>query len=261
MKPASRVVAGCASVLALALLAGCVSTTTGPARSEPDNAQAAEQYYQLGARYFNAGNYELARDRLERALEFDPRKAIAHSTLALTYERLDIPRLAEEHYAQAVRYGPRNIDVRNSYAVFLCRRQEYDEARDQFERIVRLPENDNTEIALTNAGVCMLQKRDFDVAESYFRRALDRKPAHPEALLQMILLKRRGDDLLSSRAFLQRYMAAHPTSPEILSLGVQLECELGDETARRQFEDQLIRDFPQSDEARRVLSPTGACNP
>ena len=50
----------------LALLSGCVSTTSGPPRPEADDAEAAEQYYQLGARYYRAGNYELARDRLER---------------------------------------------------------------------------------------------------------------------------------------------------------------------------------------------------
>ena len=253
-------VGGLCAILIAVTLSACVSTTSGPVRSEPNNEQAAEQYYQLGARYFNAGNFELARDRLELALDFNPRMAIAHSTLALTYEQLDIPRLAQQHYEQAVRFGPRNIDVRNTYAVFLCKRGDAERAREQFERIVRIPENDNPEIALTNAGVCMLQNAEFDAAEAFFRRALDRKPAHGEALLQMTLLKRRGDDLLSSRAFLQRYMASQPSSPQVLLLAVQIECELGDESARREFEDQLIRDFPGSDETVRILSPSGACS-
>ena len=52
------------------LLAGCVnSTTTGPKKSEPNEKEAAEKYYQLGARYYRNGNYELAKQRLERALE------------------------------------------------------------------------------------------------------------------------------------------------------------------------------------------------
>lgn len=245
--------------IVLMLVAGCVSTTSGRVRAEPDDAAAAEQYYQLGARYFNAGNYELARDRLKLALDFDPRMAIAHSTLALTYERLDVPRLAEEHYASAVRYGPRNIDVRNTYAVFLCRQGEYEEAAEQFERVVQIPENDNEEVALTNAGVCMLQGRDLERAESFFRRALERKPGYGEALLQMTLLMRSNNDLLSSRAFLQRYLAAQPVSPQVLLLGVQIECELGDDSARSDLEDQLIREFPDSSEARRVLGPGGSC--
>jgi len=239
-------------VAAILAFAGCVSTTSGPARYEPDEEDAAEQYYQLGARYFRAGNYELARDRLERALDFDPRMAIAHSTLALTYEQLEIPRLAAQHYELAVRYEPRNIDVRNTYAVFLCRQGQHEEAQEQFERIVRIPENDDPEIALTNAGVCMLQKPDFDTAESFFRRALDEKANYPEALLQLTLLKRRSGDPLSARAFLQRYMAVQPVSPSILLLAVQIEEAMGNDSARLDYLNQLLEQFPESAEARRL---------
>ncbi len=234
------------------LLSACISTTTGRARSEPDEAGAAEQFYQLGARYYRAGNYEFARDRLERALELDPRMAIAHSTLALTYEQLDVPRLAEEHYNLAVRYAPRNIAVRNAYAVFLCREKEYDEAREQFDRIVKEPDNDDPEIMLTNAGVCMLQKPDAELAEDYFRKALEEKRDYPEALLQMILLKRTTGDSLSARGFLQRYMAVQPATPALLVLAMDIEKEMGDERARREYMNQLLSEFPDSDEARRL---------
>lgn len=248
-----RVVAAAAAVV----LAACVSTTTtGPARDEANEDDAARQYYQLGARYYRAGNYEIARDRLERALEFDPRMAIAHSTLALTYEQLDIPRLAAQHYDLAVRYEPRNIDVRNTYAVFLCRQRRYDEAREQFDRVAKIPENDDPEIPLTNAGVCMAQKPDLEAAEAYLRQALERKRDHPEALLQMTLLKRRLGDPLSARAFLQRYLSVQPASPSILLLAVQIEEEMGNDSARRDYMMQLFEEFPDSAEARR-LQETG----
>lgn len=236
----------------LANLAGCVSTTTGPVPNETDETEAAEQYYQLGARYYRAGNYELARDRLERALEFDPRLGIAHSTLALTYDKLDIPRLAAEHYEKAVRYEPRNMDVRNTYAVFLCQQREFDEAQEQFDRVADVPENDTPQIALTNAGVCMLQKPDLETAEVYFRRALERKPDYPDALLQMVLLKRRTNDGLSARAFLQRFMSVQPMTPELLLLAVQIEEEMGNDSARRDYINQLYEMFPDSDEAQRM---------
>lgn len=240
-------------VLALAGVFGCVSTTTGPAKPVADDEEAAEQYYQLGARYYRAGNYELARDRLERALEFNPRMGIAHTTLALTFEQLDIPRLATEHYELAVRYEPQNISVRNNYAVFLCRQRDFDEAREQFERIMRMPENDDPEIQLTNAGVCMAQKPDFAAAEQYFRRALEERPTYAEALLQMALLKQRTGEALSARAFLQRYMASNQPTASILFLAVQIERELGDESAEEEYRQQLIERFPDSVEARRLM--------
>jgi type IV pilus assembly protein PilF len=237
----------------LLVLAGCVSTTTGPSRPDADEGDAAELNYQLGARYYRNGNYELARDRLLYSIELDPKRAIAHSTLALTYEQLGNTRLATESYEQAVRVAPRNFDVLNAYAVFLCRQNRYDEAATYFERAVDIPENDNPEIMLTNAGVCLVQKPDPARAEAFFRRALDEKSNYGEALIQLALLKHELGDDLHARAFLQRYLAGNPANAGILFLGYQIEERLGDERARDSFAERLLREYPASAETKRVL--------
>lgn len=238
----------------VAVAAACVSTTTGRPRVEPASSEeAAERYYQLGARYFRNGSYELARDRLKRALELDPRLAIAHSTLALTYERLGNLRLAEQHYARAVRLEPTSVDVRNAYAVFLCQQRRFDDANEQFQRARRIDTVERPEIMLTNAGVCMSQKPDLALAEDYFREALEHRATYGEALLQLSVLKRRQGDDLAARAFLQRYLSANPASPAVLLLAVQVERAIGDERAANEYENRLLREFPESPEARRVL--------
>jgi type IV pilus assembly protein PilF len=244
------------------LSAACVSSTTTSSGSsgQPDanDADAAQQYYQLGARYFRNGNYEFARDRLERSLEFDPRLAIAHSTLALTYEKLENIRLATQHYEKAVRYEPRNYDVRNAYAVFLCRQGDFADAQEQFDRLAKEPENDNSEISLTNAGVCMVQKPDFDQAEKYFREAIRRKASYSEPLLQMAALKYRTAEYLQARAFLQRYLVANAASAPVLLLGCRIESQLGDDRASTDYLNQLLREAPDSAEAR--LAAAGGCS-
>lgn len=247
------------ALLAVLSLSGCVSstsTTTGPATSqaEGDDEDAAQQYYQLGARYYRNGSYELARERLERALEFDPKMAIAHSTLALTYEELENLRLARIHYEKAVDIAPRNYDVRNAYAVFLCRNGDYDAAKTQFDRLAAEPENDNSEVMLTNAGVCMSQKPDFVQAEKYFRESINRKASYGEALLQMSALKQKTGDYLAARAFLQRYLAGNPPSAAVLFLGCQIETELGDQRASADYMGRLVQEFPESAEARHAQS-------
>ncbi len=240
----------------LVLVSGCISTTTGPARYEPDDRDAAESNYHLGSQYYLRGNFERARDALNRSIEYEPRMAKAHMMLGLTYERLEVPRLAAEHHQLAVRYDPNNIDVRNAYAVFLCGQREFDKARDQFDRVARIPENDNPEVVLTNAGVCMSQQPNHEAAEAYFREALAKKNEYPEALFQMTLLKYRAGDSLSARAFLQRYLAVQPASPSVLFLAVQIEKDMGNERAQRDYTRQLIEDFPESAEAR-SLRETG----
>lgn len=240
-----------AAITAL-LVTGCVSsTTTSNVNFEPDG-NAAVQNYSLGARYYRNGSYELARDRLNRALDFEPKMADAHSLLALTYEALEVPRLAEEHHGLAVRYEPRNLDVRNHYAVFLCNQRRFDEARKEFEKGINDRTNDNAEIMLTNAGVCMVQKPDLTQAEEYFRAAIERKPRYGEALIQMSALKFQTGEHLHARAFLQRYLATNEPSAAVLYLGVQIEQKLGDNRASTDYIDQILREFPESAEARHI---------
>jgi type IV pilus assembly protein PilF len=242
------------AMLSLFLSSACVSTTTGSVTNhERDDDDAAELNYQLGARYYRAEKYELARDRLQLAIEIKPKMAVAYTTLALTYEALDNERLAREAYENAVSVAPKDFEVQNAYAVFLCRQQDFDAAHKYFAKAAEHPENDASENTLTNAGVCMMQKPNFEAAEVFFREALDRKPAFGEALLQLCLLKFQQQDYLSARAFLQRFMSVNVTTAGVLYLASRIEEMLDNDRGRTEFEDRLIREFPTSPEARKVL--------
>jgi type IV pilus assembly protein PilF len=242
------------SAICFFLMAGCVSTTTGSI-TEPkrNDEEAADLNYQLGARYYQQGSFNLALDRLLLATQYDPKMGKAFSVLALTYEALDNQRLAREAYDKAVRAEPRNFEIQNTYAVYLCRQQDYDQAQKYFDKAGSHPENDDAEVTLTNAGVCMGQKPDPAAAEKYFRSALDHKQNYGEALLQLCLLKFQQEDYLSARAFLQRYMSSAIPTAGVLYLASRIEDMLGNDRGRTEYEDQLIREFPTSPEARKVL--------
>lgn len=240
------------AAMVLPVLASCISTVTN-APPEADDSDAARKYYQLGARYYHNGNYDLARDRLQRAVELDSDLAIAHSVLALSFERLGNERLAESHHRKAVRAEPGNHIVRNAYAVWLCGQRRFDDARSEFERAAEAAENDDPEVTLTNAGVCMSNEPDFELAETFLRQALDENPTYGEALIQASIVMYKMQEFLQARAFLQRYLAANKPTPEVLYLAVQIEKSLGDDRARSNYEMQLLREFPNSIQARRVL--------
>ena len=239
------------------LLTGCVTTTTttnaAPEPAKADKGNAADLNYQLGARYYRSGNFELARDRLLLSIELNPKNAVAHYTLALTYEKLENLRLATDAYEKAVQVAPSDFNVQNAYAVFLCNHEHFDDAREHFDRAIKVTENDNSETTMTNAGVCMMQKPDHELAEAYFRQALARKPNYGEALLQLCVLKFSTEEYLGARAFLQRYLNANVPTASVLYLGVRIEEELGDDRARTDYSNQILREFPESAEARRIL--------
>ena len=241
------------SLIACVGLAGCVSSDPTASRRAELTEDAADTNYRLGAQYYRNGNYELARDRLERAIEIDSREASYHSLLALTLVELDNHRLAKEAFSRSVRLEPNNKNVRNAYAVYLCQQRDFDEALEQFDRAIGLYDNDTAWIEMTNAGVCVAQKPDLVRAEQYFREALDRRATYGEALIQMAALKHSTGDDLTARAFLQRYLAANPSSAPVLYLAVQIETNLGDDRAATDFTNQLLRDFPDSRESQLLM--------
>lgn len=238
--------------LSCALLAACVPT--GPTTRIVQSDDAADQNYQLGARYYRNGNYDLARDRLERAISIDRRMAHAHSLLALTLVELGQDRLAVESFNRAVRLAPNNPDVRNAYAIYLCQKNNFDEAIVQFERAIGIIENEETYVMMTNAGVCISKKPDLDMAEKYLRDALSVRPTYGEALIQMAALQHRLDDNFRARAFLDRYLAENTPSAAVLYLAVQIETADSEDRAATDYTNQLIREFPESAEARLLLS-------
>lgn len=239
-------------LLAFLGITACVSSETVRRNAGPTD-EASGTNYQLGAQYYRNGNYELARARLERAIELDTRNASAYSLLALTMAQLGNHRLASENFSRAVRLEPDDKDIRNAYAVYLCQRAEYDEAMEQLDRAINIRDNDSAWIEMTNAGVCVAKKPDLDQAEKYFRQALSLRPTYGEALIQMAALKHRTEDNLTARAFLQRYLASNPPSATVLYLAIQIETRLGDERAATDYMNRLLRDFPDSAEAKLML--------
>lgn len=236
----------------LVLMAGCVSSET-VRRNAGAGDDPSDTNYQLGAQYYRNGNFELARSRLERAVELDPRNANAYSLLALTLVQLGNNRLATDAFNRSVRLEPDNKNIRNSYAVYLCQQGNYDDALEQFDRAIRVRENDNAWVEMTNAGVCVAKKPDLQRSERYLRNALELKPTYGEALIQLSALKHRTGENLDARAFMQRYLAANPPSPAVLYLAVQIETQLGADRAATDYMNQLLRDFPESPEARLML--------
>ena len=137
--------------------------------------------------------------------------------------------------------------------MYLCQQEQYDDAQQQFDRAIKIRTNDQPYIMMTNAGVCVAKKPDLPLAEKYFREALAVRPSYGEALIQLAALKHSTDNDLSARAFLQRFLASNPPSSGVLYLAVLIETGLADDRAATNYMNQLLREFPESPEARLML--------
>lgn len=241
-----------ATGVAVSMLSACISSDSATHNAEPSD-DAAEQNYDLGTQYYRNGSYGLAQLRLERAVELDSKYADAYSLLALTQVQLGKHRLATDSFEKAVRLEPDNFNARNAFAVFLCQQRDFDGAKKQFDKAIDVRENDNAEVMMSNAGVCMVQKPDLVLAEEYFREALATRPTYGEPLIQLASLKHQIGDSLTARAFIQRYLAVNKASAGVLYLAVQVEVNLGDERAANDYKSQIFTDYPNSAEAKQLL--------
>lgn len=233
---------------------GCVYTNQPSIGASEDLQEAATANFNLGVGYFRQGKHELAREKLEKSIDQDPDLPAAHYTIALVYENLGEYRLAEIHYARAVKLEPDNASAQNSYGVFLCRRlQRPRDAQKYFRAAADNPRYPTPEAALTNAGVCLLQEPDPEAAEAYFREGLQRNPRFPDALLQMTELSYANAEYLQARAFLERSEAVVPSAAWLLWLGYQIEAKLGDQRRAQGYALRLKDRFPTSEEAQKLV--------
>ncbi|QKT02718.1 type IV pilus biogenesis/stability protein PilW [Ectothiorhodospiraceae bacterium 2226] len=229
----------------IVLLAGCASKGPREEQSGP-----AELNAELGLAYMQQGELELALNKLQRALQHNPRLDRAHHYLAELYRRLDEPEKAEQHFARAVRLAPRDAALHNNYGVFLCSQGEYQRASKHFHTALRNPVYNAPAQTYENLGVCSKRNGDAEQAASYFRSALQLDPHLPTALVALMELKYEQGEHLEARRYLQRYREVGPHTAETLWLAVRNEYALGDQNAVSSLRMQLNNRFPDSDEAR-----------
>ena len=242
------------ALFAGALLTACV-TTGPPPLNKANPKEAARLNTQLGIEYLRDGRFDLAREKLERAIEQDSRNSVAHSFLAFLHSRSGETKLAERHFQRALSLDNENPDTLSNFGIFLCGQGRREEAEQYFIRAANAPQYTRAAAAYTNAGVCLLQHAP-ERAEFYLREALRTNPEFGGALAQMASLSLRRGDYLRARAFLQRYEAGSPHIAETLWIGVQTERELGDEEAAERYARMLRENVPESDEAQQLGRPS-----
>jgi type IV pilus assembly protein PilF len=239
--------------IVVVLLAACMpGGGTKPTQHVAADPKAAEINMRLGLNYLQRGEYEVALEKLEKALQQDPNLPSAHNTIALLYQRLNETEKAERHFKQAVKRDPDYSEAQNNYGVFLCQQQRYKEAEQRFLKALDNPLYSNPAQAIENAGVCVSRIPDLEQAELYFRQALQINPNLSKSLIQMANLSYEKNDYLQARAYIERYQAISPWTSQALLLAIKTENQLNDQDAVASYSLLLRARFPDSDETQQV---------
>ncbi len=239
---------GLSLVWVAVLMSGCASSSGQRQESAGDTASAYNA--QLGIEYLRQGNLGLAQEKLERALRQNPRDPNVHTGLGLLYERLDDPKRAESHYRTATSLAPRNPDVANNYAVYLCKTGRYVEGVKRFEAVAKNPIYRTPEVALTNAGVCYRSAKRFAEAERSFVKALQRRPNFGEAAYQLGDMLFEQGRVPDARKQVDLFLGSFTPTADLLLLGVRLARATSDRIFEERYARKLRVEFPNAPQTR-----------
>lgn len=224
-----------------------------------DAGKASEANLNLGVAYFRAGNLPLAKEKLERARDQDPRNAAVHGTLGLLYARLGDDARADAEFNSALRLAPNDPEVTNNYAVYLCGHGKVDAGVKRFEQAAANPLYKTPWVAWTNAGFCLRSANRNDEAAAQYERALRAQPTFAEAAYQYADLELAQQKPAAAYQRVEAYLAANPkATPELLLTGWRAARAQGDQLAALKLARRLQTDFPNSAQ---MLVVTGSAAP
>jgi len=236
--------------IAVSLL-GCMGNSSQMSKPQPD--RASEINLELGIEHFRKGNLSEAKDKIDRALEQNPRNAKAQAAAGLLYDRLGEAKKAEWHFDRAMSLEPKNPDIGNNFAAFLCKNGRHERGQKVAHQTAANPLYKTPEIALVNAGNCARAAGDLASAEADYRRALNVNPRFSAALYEITEIKIAQKDYLSARGFYQRYMEVSRTSPATLWFCVRIEGGMKNTSVASNCAQRLRNEYPSSAETRALI--------
>lgn len=239
-------------LVASAMLAGCMSNNKKPLGT-PDAERAAQINLEIGIDYLRKNNLVQAKEKIDRAIEQNPRNAKAQITAGMLYDRLGQASKADAHFAKGLALDPKNPEVQNNYGAYLCQKGKYDKGEKLMLEAAGNPLYRTPEVGYLNAANCARNGGDLQRTEQNLRKALQIRPKFSEALFQMADLQYKQADYLSARGFLERYMEVGRSNPASLWLGVQIERGLGNAAAAKNYAERLKLEYPRAVQTKELL--------
>lgn len=221
----------------------------GPDQTQNEKASAVN--VQLGIGYLQQNDFELANDKLSKALRQDSDSAPAHNAFAILQDRLLQTEKAEYHYKKATTLDPENSQAANNYGAFLCRHGRELESEKYFMQALKNPLYSTPEFAYTNAALCLLQvgeARETEKAKEYLGKAIAAKSDFGPALLSMAQLLFDQGEYVAAKFYLDRFhLVAKPTARS-LWLAVRNTLQIDGQGDVTELAQRLGNEFPDSEE-------------
>ncbi|MGR5131656.1 type IV pilus biogenesis/stability protein PilW [Vibrio alfacsensis] len=220
-------------------IVGCVTVNENGPVVEADPVTMAESRIALGLGYLNSGSMIRAHDNLQQALTHAPNYYRAQLSMAHYYEVVGEDSKAENIYKRSLRQHSKNGNVLNNYGAFLCKRGDFPQADQMFNRAIQQPYYYLIPASYENAGFCALKSNNPNKAKYYFSRAIDHDPHRPKSILQLAKLEIDSGNYTDARLRLMRFNQMYGVKRPSLQLMVELEREAGNKVLEQKYQKQL----------------------
>ena len=186
-------------------------------KSKPETVDVKQVQAQI-----DAGQYDTARDALEKLIATDPKNAEAHFMLGLTYFNLGEYDSAKASFAQAMTLDPqRAAAVHHNLGVLAYQTGEMETAVAEFKAALEADPSDPDshyqlgatylQIAVSNSDLTYLQQ-----AEAEFKQVLALAPGKPEALVGLGTLYLNQNKIAEATELLEQAVQGNPEMREAL---------------------------------------------
>ncbi|MNM66334.1 Tetratricopeptide repeat protein [compost metagenome] len=148
------------------------STQTGAAALRVDSKSPLRAYNGLGVLADLGNDFAEAQMYYRLAELIEPRSALVQNSLGYSYYMAGQWAEAEQRYKRGVSYDGTYKPLWRNYGLLLARMERYEEAVSAFEQVEKRAEASN------DVGYVCLVEGKLDIAEQFFRSAIEQSPGH-----------------------------------------------------------------------------------
>lgn len=209
---------------------------------------------QLALEYMKAQDFRQATASIEDALKANRKNETAWLVRAQIYQYLKVEDKAQESFQTALSLNPDSAEINNNYGWFLCSVQNRpQESVAYFDKALSDPTYPSPFVAHLNKGICTAKQGQASLAEAYFERALAAQPNFFPVFKELAKLKLSAGNIREAGRYFHQYREHVPLMQAgDLLLGWRLAQASGDERVAGEYEAQLRKKFPYSEELQAV---------
>lgn len=245
----------CLLVLISIVLSACASRDKVKKPTAAERARELAQIKtQLAIQYMSTKQYRQAVDAIDEALKVNGKSTDAWLIRAQIWQFLKEPAKAEDSFQHALSLNSGSPEINNNYGWFICDvKQNPNAAIPYFDKALADPTYPTPEVAQLNKGICSQRMGQYQLAKSYFERALAANPNFIPVKKEMARTSLESGNANEAHNYFAQYLSQidNPSADDLL-LGWKIERSLGNSQAAYEYEAQLRTNFPYSDELGKI---------